>query len=213
MTIPAFCPNCRSIFPVRGIEIRKGVRVGFWNSKTNCPVCGFEEAAISNGVYGVIDTAVEVLHGSGQTRAMAEALKLLAEQIIAGQISNNDAVKKAEEISPRYASLLDSFSKFGLSGLALLVAIITMYLQFEGNRSSSEDEKKIVNAIVEQTFVLKDINDKQRIDTKGAAPPDKKSEGKSATANDPSHRRTKVNKDRRDDLKDRRREFGQSRRR
>lgn len=140
----------------------------------NCPVCGNPQAQISDGVYRATKDAIEVLSGPDSTRAMVEAFKALAERLKSGEISQPEAVKEAETISPRYAALLDTFIRIGLPSLAVLVAIIGLYLQYHGGKSSSDDAKKMLDAITRQTFVMEGIANKQRVEQKGHIPASKK---------------------------------------
>jgi hypothetical protein len=209
---PAYCPNCKSIFPFRGFRIEEAnVKVTFIDSKTTCPICGNLEAKISDGTYQANSTAIQVLSAPESTLAIIEAFRLLAEQAASGQISKTEAIQKANDLSPKYAALIDQFAKLGLPGLALLVAIIALYLQFEGNKSSSEDSKKILDAITGQTLVLKDKHYEPHIDQKGGGPAYKEPKQKLSAGKRPSGRRSDVNKERRKALKSRRDAFGRTR--
>jgi hypothetical protein len=104
---------------------------------------------------------------------MMEALKALLERLAANEITKDTALEEAAELSPKYAALLDAFTKLGFPSLTLLIAIIALILQYEGNKSSSEDMKHILEAVTEQTIVLKDVMHKQRIDDKRSGPPSK----------------------------------------
>ena len=132
--LPAYCSNCQTIFPFHGIEIGVGATIGIGNVATNCPVCGSTNARVSDGVYQANSTAIQVLSAPESTYAIIEVLKTLAEQAARGQISKEEAIQKAGDLSPKYAALMEAFAKLGLPGLALLVMIITMYLQYEGNK-------------------------------------------------------------------------------
>jgi hypothetical protein len=88
------------------IAIETGSTLNLSNIGTNCPVCGFGAARVSNGVYKATQEAVELLSGPDSTRAMLEALKAVAERLKAGEISKDEAIKQAGEISPRYATLV-----------------------------------------------------------------------------------------------------------
>src|SRR5271155_652602 len=117
---PAYCPNCKSVFPFRGIGIGKNATatIGLSGNKTNCPVCGFREAQISDGIYQANSTAIQVLSAPESTYAIIEALKAIAEQAAKGQISSKEAIKKAGDLSPKYAALMEVFTTLGLPGLA-----------------------------------------------------------------------------------------------
>lgn len=209
---PAYCPHCKSIFPFKGIALGEGVSIGLENIVTNCPVCGFGEARVSDGVYRATKDAIEVLAGPDNTRAMAEALKTITERLVGGQITHAEAAEKAAELSQKYAALLESCSKLGLPGIALLVSIIALYLQYEGNKSSSVDAKKLLDAVTEQTVVLKDLVRKYSIDIKRSVPSGKISQEKALTVEGQPDRRAQVNNERRKKLQKRRKDFGGARR-
>jgi hypothetical protein len=109
---------------------------------TDCPVCGFEEAKVSDGVSRATKDAMELLSGPDATRWILELLKSLAEQVRSGNFDKAEAIQRANEAAaPKFAELFEVFASLGLTALALLVAIIGVYLQAEGNRSSSEHSK------------------------------------------------------------------------
>ena len=209
-SLPAYCPKCKSIFPFSEIGIAEGVSVALSNIGTNCPVCGFKDARVSDGVYKATKDAIEILSGPDSTRAMAEALKLVVERFASGELSREQAVQQASDLSPKYGTLLNGLSSLGIPALMLLIAIIALYLQYEGNKSSSEDAHKILDAITEQSFLIQD-KDKRGVDAERRTPSSKEPERKSTSIKDPSTRRADINKKRRNTLRSRRRDFGGSR--
>jgi hypothetical protein len=72
---------------------------------------------------------------------MMEALNALLKRLAAGEITRDTALEEAAALSPKYAALLDTFTKLGFSSITILIAIIAAYLQYEGNKSSSEAMK------------------------------------------------------------------------
>lgn len=210
---PAYCPNCKSIFPFHGIGVANNATatITLRGNKTNCPVCGFRQAQISDGIYQANSSAIQVLSAPESTYAIIEALKALAEQAAKGQISTEEAIQKAGDLSPKYAALMEAFAKLGLPGLALLVMIITMYLQYEGNKSSADDLHNILNAVTEQTLLLKEQQYEQQIKKKSTAPATHKAKQKPSLHKYPSSRRAQVNKERRERLINRRIAFGAAR--
>jgi hypothetical protein len=141
--VPAFCPRCKSIFP-GPISVGPGSSIGVTNVLTNCPICGFEEAKISDGVYRARQDAMEIILASDSTHEILETLRTLAERLSSGAIDKTVALEQARELPPKYAALFETFATLGLPALALLIAMISAYLQYEGNKSSSEDAKKIL---------------------------------------------------------------------
>jgi hypothetical protein len=208
--LPAFCPKCRSIFPFHGIGIGAGATVGISDVGTNCPVCGFQHAKISDGVYRATQDAIHLISGPESTREILEFLKRLAEGVSSGEIDRERAAKQAQALPPKYAALFNAFVTIGMPALALLVQIISVYLQIDSNRSSGEDAKKLLDAVTEQTFTLKQIQ-KRGVGPESGAPPNEKAKLKPSGTKDPPGRRADVNKQRRAALKKYREAFGQSR--
>jgi hypothetical protein len=208
--IPVCCPNCGSVFPFHGFEIADGSSVGFEGIGTNCPICGFMGAKVGDGIYRATADTLELISGPDTTRAMLEALKLLAEQVAAGKIDKTEALARAEEISPKFAAQFKAFLP-SLPLLALLIALLQTYLQYEGNNSSTEDMKKILDAVTGQTFVLKNKQNEERVERSSSHKTEPKTEPKSMSVKGPSTRRTDVNRERRNALKKHRKSHGHSR--
>lgn len=211
---PAYCPKCKSIFPCNnfiGIEGNASVTVDLKNNKTNCPICGYAHAKITDAVYSANSTAISVLSAPESSRPIIEAFKELVEKAATGKISSAEAVTQAEKISPKYASVVENFAKLGLPGLMLLAAVITAYLQYDGNVSSSKSADAILNAITQQTLVLKNQHYIPSVESQGAHKPNAKPKQKSSLEKYPSQRRKHVRSERRYALKVRREAFGGSR--
>jgi hypothetical protein len=150
--ILASCPDCGAVFPVPNLLEGTAQFIG---SRTRCPNCGSRQARINDGLYKATRGTAELLSGPESTRATIEAFNALMQRLRDGEISNEEALKEAAEIAPKYALLLKEWLPLGLATIGLLVALLQAYLQYEGNKSSSEDSKKIWNAINELTFVMK----------------------------------------------------------
>ena len=147
--LPAYCPKCHSIFAFRGVKFNEGATLEINNIGTNCPVCGYTNARVNDGVYRATKDAIGVLSGSNSTKVMMEALKAVAERLAAGKITRDEAIQEADKLSPKYATLIDIFSQLGLPGLTLLATVIAIYISIATMESSSEDTQKIVDAITE----------------------------------------------------------------
>ena len=215
---PAYCPNCQSIFPARAIQISGGAELGISNVLTDCPVCGFGKAQISEGIFRATNDAIELVSGPEFSRVSLELLRGIAERVASHKISQEQALNEAKAISPNAASILEKFFKFGVPSLALLVSLISLYLQYDSNKSSSIDSDRLYNAVVEQTYSLKKIakqlkktSNENRIHDKGARPTKPEAAAKAIAPKKSSNRRSEVKKKRREDLKKRWHELGRSR--
>lgn len=219
-TLPTFCPNCKSIFPFHGIGLGEGVTIDLRSIGTNCPVCGYQGARVSDGVYKATKDAIELVSGPASTRELLEALRKLTERLSAGEINKAEAIQEASALSPQYASLIATFANLGIPALSLLVALISAYLQYDNNQSTGEDAKKLLQAITEQTFSMKQaLGQQQRLprikEAKKPKRPTLKTivpkPRKPPTTAAPSQRRVEVNRQRRSALKQRRQSFLKSR--
>jgi hypothetical protein len=208
---PAYCPRCQSVFPVRGISFAPGAGpADLAGNITNCPVCGYGAAEISDGVYKATEDAIELLSGPDSTRERLRILKELAEGLVSGKITKDEALEKADTISPRYRNVLQAFWNFGMPALALLIAIIGVYLAHDDSKSSSEDSARILEAlegIKNQIYqsaapgqLPLRIEPRAKRRTQSIEPPPKKLPQCKAK----SKRRAEVNRDRREKLKERR---------
>ncbi len=210
--VPAVCPNCETIFP-------SGVRIGctvadakLHSNLSNCPTCE-APATVASGLFVATTDAIAVISRPDSTRAMIEAFQAVTEKLRTGAITKQAAIKQAQAIGPRYAEIIDSFASQGLSALAVLAGMLSLYLRWEGNKSSSEFEEEFLEAVTKQTFVPKDISDRESIQTKSAGPANEKTKSKSPAIKGRRHRRLEVRKECRQNLIQRRREFGGARRR
>jgi|SRR5215213_927371 len=209
--LPAYCPKCKSIFPARNfIDIGPGSWGKLENILVPCTVCGYADAKISDGIYSATNDAIHILLDPSTSQDMLAALKALAERAQAGKISNEEAEKEAEKISPKYAGLIRKLNPLGPTGWTLLLTIIQTVLA--GHQAlSPNDTKKIVDAITQQTITLKDVVNQQRMEREREGPSSQKAVSKPLAVKDPLKRRKHVNKKRRETMKQRRLEFGGSR--
>jgi hypothetical protein len=206
---PAYCPNCKSVFPFHGVAVGSDaqVRIGFESVRTNCPVCGYKSAQVSDAIYSANSSAFTVLSAPESSRAVIEAFKAIVEQAAHGRLSATEATQKAAQLSPKYASALEKFLILGAPGLMLLLQLIQIYLQYVGNK----DSEKFLQAITEQTFVLKNNHYVGSVERHRSQPPHVKSNKKPSLKKHPSNRGAQVRKQRREMLRTRREAFGSAR--
>jgi hypothetical protein len=177
--VPAHCPKCGSIFPAP-VEIGEGAFMSFSNVGMTCPVCGNPNAVVSEGLYTTANNAVRMLSGPDFSRQTLKIFQEITKQFTDGSISKDEAQRQARSISPQLESLFNKFSTFGMPALMLLIALISLYLQYEGNNSSSEDSKRLLDAVLSHPYSVQELQDKNRIDQKAQSPPESK------TVNEPS---------------------------
>jgi len=158
-----------------------------------CPVCGNPNAVVSEGLFTTANNAIRMLSGPDFSRQNLKIFQDITKQFTDGSISKDEAQRQARNISPQLESLFDKFSTFGMPALMLLVAIISMYLTYEGNKSSSQDSRKILEALLSHPYSVQEFQDKNRIDQKGQSPTEPKTVNEpspvnSATKRQPSNR-------------------------
>ena len=210
--VPAFCRKCQTIFP-SGVRI--GANVADANVHSNlstCPTCE-APASVASRLLGATTDAIGVISGPDSTPAMIEAFQAVTEKLRTGEITTQKAIKQAEVIEPRYGEIIDAFASQGLNALPMLGGMLSLYLRWEGNKSSSEFQEELLEAVTKQTFVPKHISENGRIQNKSPAPAKEKTKSKLPAIKDGPHRRVQARKKRRQNLIQRRREFGGARRR
>jgi hypothetical protein len=163
---------------------------------------------MSEGFYLAINDTVELLAGPDSSRGMVEALKAITERLKAGTISKDQALEDATNISERHADILRTFLPLGIAGLTVLLTIIQIYLAIQGASSSSVDAQKLLDAVNQQTIVVKEIANQQRVLGHEKSPSADKTKTEKLAIKDKAHRRTQVHKQRRESLKIRRLAFG-----
>lgn len=146
VSLPAQCqnPKCKAIFPSGfGMD---GKNISFFGCASQCPVCG-SNAEVVTGTFSVRDGILEIISAPDSSRDMLRAFLSIAEKAKEGTISEQEAVLEAKRINPKYAGILEVAFSRGMPVLVLLVTILQAALQYEGNASSTEDMKKLLNAI------------------------------------------------------------------
>lgn len=143
---PAYCTHCGTVFIARNlIGGSYPVNVNMSGARTPCPSCG-NLANLADGkfVYGA--NAVELLSGPAITVEIVERFRDIAQRAHQGEITRTQAIKEAGALEPNLAILIGNYA-FG--GLALLLAIIQLWLQVQGDRSAQETGEAML-AIMEQ---------------------------------------------------------------
>ncbi len=110
--IPAFCPNCRLLFPTR-IFVAEGASVGMFGSVTNCPRCG-GRANFSDGIYEAVGNLLKITQ---DPKFKAEVLATLA-GILQHPVGSDDEVeasaRAAEALHPGLGDLVRRAYKKGI---------------------------------------------------------------------------------------------------
>ena len=208
--IPAYCPRCKSIFPspVGGDD---GALISISSVETNCPVCGNLNARVSEGLFATANNAITILSGPGLSRDILELFQGITKQFTEGTISKEEAQQQSRNLSPQLETLFNRFSSFGIAALMLLISIIGVYLQYEGNESSSEDSKKILDALLSHPYSAQEYQDKNRIDQNSQSPPESKTISEPSPVDGPTERKPSNRQKKQISRALHRRDFGGSR--
>lgn len=216
--LPVYCPNCKSIFPSRFFKLEGEIKhFAVQDVHENCPVCGFRHAKVSEGDFNITNDAIEVISGPDITVAMVKAFAEIARRTAAGEIKPEEAVAEANAISPKLGFLLGNGLANGLSTVALLSSLAATYLAYSGNKSSDVAAEKLLGAVTEQTYVLKDMQKQIAGQNRGPQPTEAKAQQHGSTkkselkSTPKGSRRAGVNHERRKRLKHRRTGFGGAR--
>jgi hypothetical protein len=210
VALPAQCqnPKCKAIFP-SGFYT-DGKNNSFVGNASQCPVCG-SRATVVDGTFSVRDNILEIISAPASSRDMLRAFLSIAEKAKEGVISKEDAISEAGHINPQYAGILQAAFSHGMPILILLITILQTTLQYEGNVSSSQDMKKLLDAVTAETMVLQDNPNKQSVSAISSAPTKPEPTTKPSLVKRHSNRRAEVNERRRHQLKERRTLLGRSR--
>lgn len=206
--VPCYCPHCGTIFAATNI-IGGGdgypATVHFVDSRTNCPNCG-KWANIVDGEFILADDTLSLRSGPPLSRAIVDQLQRIAERVRDAEITPQQAVEEAAQIDPALGSL---FAKYVVFGLPILLAILTLWQQHQGNVSSSEASAAMLAEMQKQTVLMQQHFDGQNGEAR-TTPADLRVRPEVSAEKPKSTRRRYVNRARRDALKMRRSQFGNS---
>jgi hypothetical protein len=182
-SLPVQCPKCKTIFPSHA-KFLPAIELELSGNTEPCPVCGYSDAVIAEGIFRTGQDTIEVLSADETNRAMLEAFLRIASQATAGTLSEKDAIKQAEAVSPKFGKIFENAFKYGLPGLGLLLTIANVIVAFHGQDRSARSASDLLQAVIEQTYVLKEIKD-QKVQGQSANPPKAKTDQKSSTIKSP----------------------------
>ena len=119
ISIPAYCPTCRSFFKSNAVGLGAGASVMMSNCITTCP--RGHDAKFLDGAYSVKDNLLELASTSPET---LKVIRALAEQALAGKMKREDAADRIIELAPSLAPILRDSRADLLPYLALLVYLV-----------------------------------------------------------------------------------------
>jgi hypothetical protein len=177
MSIPTKCSSCGYSYRATSIHIENSTAVTVSGSET-CPKCG-GRAEFQAGTYDFIGDSIAVLRSASQDDI--RKLKGVAAAAAAGEIDRGDAIHQSDEIHEGFGQLLATALKYGVP--SLLVALISLYLQYGSMKEDERDSAEMRNLLRQQAqtsgLLLKEfqrINELQR-----TSPPPQQLESKPQT--------------------------------
>jgi len=226
-SIPGYCAHCDLAFDSRGagvvLEDCTNVTIG-GGKPLRCPECG-RPAQIAAGTFNAIGDRLELVDGPPLTVEILQRLRDIAERAQSEEITPAEAVREARELNPVLGRLLESYLALGLTVLTLFITLIGAYqqqislemqresfaLQKLDSDASARFYKEALSLLQEQTELLREStrqpHDEKRIPNYSRAPTAEEAEKEPPTVKGPSKRRADVRKQRRIELKERRRMF------
>ncbi|MER8753533.1 hypothetical protein NKH57_30790 [Mesorhizobium sp. M1050] len=217
--LPGYCPSCGTIFSVPNIVGGGGnVRITMIGNVINCPnpKCG-KTARLADGEFNINANEASLISGPPLTRTILNQLQNISNRAKAHEITPEEAVEQVAQIAPELGRVMERAITLGLPILSFLVALIALYLQYEGNRSSDEFETAALSLMARQTQAVevlatsKKDEPNNRVDDKGSNPAKAKADKKSVTVKSPSKRRNHINDERRRKLIEQRKDFPRGR--
>lgn len=137
MGFPAFCPHCGLVFD-SAIHVENSRNITFENVRQNCPRCG-GDAEIPDGTFNVLDDTIEVLAGSGLTRARLQALAAVLAEARSGERSDESAFEELRNASPALSALIDHFSPTMKKALIVFLWFVIQMLLSQGISELRDD--------------------------------------------------------------------------
>lgn len=209
--VPGFCRHCGHVFDGRGeISIENSTDITVVGGRTDCPRCG-REANLVDGTFSERGAGLELVTGPPLTRAILAQLQEVARQVEAKEITPEEAVTQVETLDPALGRLLRKIP-YG-TAITILLALITLYVTYEGNRSSDSFQRELLNLLRQQPEAVEILAGRtvdpprQTQEQAGKGYTQTETVKKVETSRAPSKRRRDVNKARRQELIERRRMF------
>jgi hypothetical protein len=102
--IPAFCPNCRLLFPT-GLVVAEGATVGLFGTITNCPRCG-GDADFPDGIYEAVGKLLKLTQDPKFKAEMLATLSGIFERPVGSDDELEASARDAEALHPGLGNLV-----------------------------------------------------------------------------------------------------------
>lgn len=140
--VPVFCDNCGAVFAshraagrtdAKKIQIT-GMKVG------PCPNCG-GMGSVPDGVYGLIDDALTVVHATDLPATTLQEVISVLEDVVSGVTTGDQALKDVEERAPDLVPVINVYLQRAdpMRWVMLLLAILTVAMAGPGTANDVVD--------------------------------------------------------------------------
>lgn len=142
MRLPAHCPSCEAVFLSAAYEFSGNVTA--WNNSERCIRCG-QRAYLSEGVFRISGDLVEAISVTPRTIENFNQLAALAGAVKSGHLSADDAIEKAEEISPGFGKLFATW--IANNWIALAALVLTAYQLIDAKHDEESTAQRMERLI------------------------------------------------------------------
>lgn len=146
--LPAHCDQCGATFATSAFDIQNSKGITISNATVSCPNCG-GRAKILDGTWDERGRGIELVDGPQKTRAIFIAFSQLVEQAKRGELTPKQVQKKAAEldegIGRAVGMLIQRFPKSAFFAIALVAML--KYMHFE----TKLDVNQLVQQVIEYT--------------------------------------------------------------
>jgi hypothetical protein len=207
--IPSHCTVCGFVFVSNAINVENSRDITISGCATDCPKCG-GLAKLVDEKFNEMGRGLEIVSAPPLTHAIINSLRELARRTELGEISHVQAIEEAELISPLLGKVMRIFLATGIPFLTFFGMLVALYLQNEGNKSTETFEKEALKLLARQTQLLENLpqlddnTHPSQIDAISTASGPKFLETRTTRK---SARRKHVNKERREQLLQKRLQF------
>lgn len=158
--LPAYCPNCHSVFPSAHYDIGSSAFYGFDNEEVcQNPRCRYEHAKLANGLFDLAKETVRVLQAEPLTHAMLATVSSAAADFLNQKVEAEAAVASIEGVSKRLGAMFAAALKFGEASAALLALWFVIFpshlaslKQFLGENESESQRNYQIERVCFEAF-------------------------------------------------------------
>jgi uncharacterized protein (DUF2267 family) len=157
MSIPVHCRHCGLSFTSRALRIENSAGTTISNCAETCPRCG-RDADIQDGTYDFVGNVMTAFRSLD--RSQVERFREVVQRAARGELDREEAKSEAAEIHKSFAQIIAQAMQWGIP--ALLVAIISLYLQWSSTQDSRQTTEEIVRQLHQQSqtneLILQQLN-------------------------------------------------------